>query len=83
VAHGGWLVATNNALYMSGGEYMQMLEGLSADGYLSIEDLIPVPPDFTGYAHTILSVPPADPAPFNHPTKIALLRVRRKDAPVS
>jgi hypothetical protein len=22
---------------------------------------------------------PADPAPFNHPTKIAVLRVRRKD----
>jgi 23S rRNA (cytosine1962-C5)-methyltransferase len=39
-----------------------------------------VPPDCTGYPATRVSAPPVDPAPFNHPTKIAILRVRRKDA---
>ncbi len=77
VADGGTLVTINNALYVSGGAYMQMLETLCADGYLSIETLIPVPQDFMSYAETSPALP-ADPAPFNHPTKIAVLRVRRK-----
>ena len=75
---GGWLVAINNALFVSGAEYMRMLQTLCADGYLSIEELIPVPEDFTGYPQTRVSAPPLSPEPFNHPTKIALLRVRRK-----
>jgi 23S rRNA (cytosine1962-C5)-methyltransferase len=78
IADGGWLVAINNALFLSGQEYIQTLENLCADGYLKLESLIPVPVDFTGYPHTIVGVPPADPAPFNHPTKIVLLSVRRK-----
>ena len=78
VADGGYLVAINNALFMSGAEYMRTLESLCADGYLSIEELIPVPTDFTGYPQTIVRTPPVDPAPFNHSTKIAVLRVRRK-----
>jgi 23S rRNA (cytosine1962-C5)-methyltransferase len=40
---GGWLVAVNNALYVSGREYMQVLEKLCADGYLKIMELIPAP----------------------------------------
>jgi hypothetical protein len=40
--------------------------------------LIPVPEDFTGYPHTCLGSPPVDPAPFNHATKIAVLKVWRK-----
>lgn len=78
VEDGGWLVAINNALFVSGAEYIQALEDLCADGYLSIERLIPVPQDFTGYPETVCGQPPADPAPFNHSTKIAVLRVRRK-----
>jgi 23S rRNA (cytosine1962-C5)-methyltransferase len=78
VADSGYLVAINNALFVSGAEYMRTLESLCADGYLSIEELIPVPPDFTGYPQTIVRTPPVDPAPFNHSTKIAVLRVRRK-----
>jgi 23S rRNA (cytosine1962-C5)-methyltransferase len=78
VADGGYLVAVNNALFVSGAEYMRTLESLCADGYLSIEELIPVPSDFTGYPQTIVRTPPVDPAPFNHSTKIAVLRVRRK-----
>jgi 23S rRNA (cytosine1962-C5)-methyltransferase len=80
VAHGGWLVAVNNALYLSGRDYLAMLEKLTADGYVEIEELLPIPPDITGYAHTIQTPPPVDPHPFNHPTKIAVLRLKRKDA---
>ncbi len=79
VANGGTLVTINNALYVSGAAYYQMLQALCADGYLSIETLIPVPQDFLSYADLSPALP-ADPAPFNHPTKIAVLRVRRKEA---
>jgi len=78
VKDGGWLVAINNALFVSGMDYMRTLETLCADGYLSIEALIPVPPDCTGYPQTTVTPPLVDPAPFNHSTKIAVLRVRRK-----
>jgi 23S rRNA (cytosine1962-C5)-methyltransferase len=78
VEDGGWLAAVNNALYLSGQEYLRSLEALCADGYLKIEALIPVPPDLTGYPETCHGVPPVNPSPFNHPTKIALLKVRRK-----
>jgi 23S rRNA (cytosine1962-C5)-methyltransferase len=76
VNDGGWLAAVNNALFLSGRAYMQTLESLCADGHLQVEALIPVPADFAGRTSTQASGLPADPAPFNHPTKIALLRVR-------
>ncbi|HEY3311863.1 MAG TPA: class I SAM-dependent methyltransferase [Anaerolineales bacterium] len=82
VNDGGWLVAINNALFVSGAGYLASLEALCADGYLSIEQFIPIPSDFTGYPQTIAGSPPADPSPFNHSTKIAILRVRRKSPPV-
>ena len=75
---GGWLVAINNGLYVSGANFMATLAGLCADGYLTIEELIAVPPDCTGYAETIKTQSLTDPGPFNHATKIAVLRVRRK-----
>ena len=75
---GGWLVSVNNALYVSGKEYLQTLEELSADGYLKIAELIAVPEDVTGYPETRLGSPITDPSPFNHSTKIAVLEVRRK-----
>jgi 23S rRNA (cytosine1962-C5)-methyltransferase len=73
---GGTLVAINNALYVSGLDYMRTLETLCADGYLRIRELIPVPADMVGY-HRV-SAPITDPAPFNHSTKIAILDVKRK-----
>jgi 23S rRNA (cytosine1962-C5)-methyltransferase len=79
VGQDGYLVAVNNALFLSGAEYLAALEKLCQDGYLSILALIPVPEDFTGYAQTRQDHPAVDPAPFNHPTKIAVLSVRRKD----
>ena len=75
---GGYLVAVNNALFLSGNDYIEALEALCTEGYLQIEELIPVPDDFTGYTQTRLRSLPVDPAPFNHATKIAVLKVRRK-----
>ena len=73
---GGYLVAINNALYVSGVEYMQTLESLCKDGYLKIREIIPVPEDFTGY--NPVGKPITDPGPFNHSTKIVVLDVKRK-----
>ncbi|NCP87949.1 MAG: SAM-dependent methyltransferase [Anaerolineae bacterium CG_4_9_14_3_um_filter_57_17] len=76
---GGWLAAINNGLFVSGAEYLELLESLCADGFLQIERLIPVPEDFTARDDSLPLPYPADPAPFNHPTKIALLRVLHKN----
>lgn len=78
INHDGYLVTINNALFVSGRAYLESLESLCADGYLKIEELIAVPEDFTGYPQTLLTQPVTDPAPFNHSTKIAVLKVRRK-----
>jgi 23S rRNA (cytosine1962-C5)-methyltransferase len=78
IKDGGRLVAINNALFLSGQEFMQSLEALCRDGYLEIVQIFPVPEDITGFAETIVSKPPVSPAPFNHPTKIVMMRVKRK-----
>lgn len=80
IAHNGLLVAVNNALFVSGEDYLASLKDLCRGGYLQLEEMIPVPLDVTGYPETIHKPNyPADPAPFNHPTKIAVIRVTRKD----
>jgi 23S rRNA (cytosine1962-C5)-methyltransferase len=78
VKHDGWLITINNALFLSGADYIQSLESLCQDGYLFIEEIIPIPEDITGFPETIMHQPPADPTPFNHPTKIVILKVKRK-----
>jgi 23S rRNA (cytosine1962-C5)-methyltransferase len=78
IAHNGYLITINNALFLKGTDYMQTLEGLCADGYMQIEEMIPVPEDITGFPATRRSSQPTDPAPFNHSTKICILRVTRK-----
>jgi 23S rRNA (cytosine1962-C5)-methyltransferase len=75
---GGSLIAINNALYVSGRQYIQTLEVLCKDGYLKIKELIPVPQDFLGFQK--VKPPITDPTPFNHSTKIAVLEVKRKSA---
>ena len=75
---GGYLVAINNALFYSGAEYLAEIEALCADGYLAIAELIPVPEDFIGNAQLQSVSPIVDPAPFNHSTKMVVLKVRRK-----
>lgn len=72
----GILIAINNAIFLSGNEYMQTLEELCKDDYLSIRELIPVPQAFIGLGD--LDKPITDPGPFNHSTKIAILDVKRK-----
>ena len=75
---GGYLVAINNALFYSGAEYLKEINALCEDGYLTIAEMIPVPADFIGNAIPPIASAIADPAPFNHATKIVLLHVRRK-----
>jgi 23S rRNA (cytosine1962-C5)-methyltransferase len=78
VADGGRLVAVNNALFLSGADYWRSLEEIAADGYVEIEETVPVPEDCCGFPETRLRSLPVDPAPFNHATKIAVLRIRRR-----
>lgn len=79
IGDGGRLVAVNNAVFVSGRAYLETLERLSAGGYLEVEEILPAPPDFTGFNQRPLTPLPADPQPFNYSTKIAVLRIRRKD----
>jgi 23S rRNA (cytosine1962-C5)-methyltransferase len=79
IGDGGTLVVINNALFLSGQEQMKSLETACSDGYLTLETLVPVPEDTAGFAETRVGTLPVDPAPFNHSTKMAILRVRRKD----
>jgi 23S rRNA (cytosine1962-C5)-methyltransferase len=76
VAVGGHLVAINNAVFVSGADYMRTLQELCASGDMQIEELIPVPVDFVGILPAAASGPITDPSPFNHSTKIAVLRRR-------
>ena len=78
VASGGALVVVNNALYLSGADFLRELEEVCAGGWLSIDALIGVPSDVTGTAATRVATPPVDPAPFAHSTKIAVLGVRHR-----
>ena len=80
VRDNGRIMAINNALFVSGEAYTAALQALCADGYLTLEGHIPVPEDCTGYLHTRHTPPITDPAPFNHSTKIAILRVRKRVA---
>jgi 23S rRNA (cytosine1962-C5)-methyltransferase len=79
VGHGGQLVVINNSLFLSGTDFMKKLQALCKSEYLSLGPIIPIPEDITGYPNTIVDTPPVNPAPFNHPTKIAVLNVTRKD----
>lgn len=79
VAHRGWMVAINNGVFVPGAEFEKTLGALCASGYATIEQRVAVPEDFTGYPDTRAPALDVDPAPYNHSTKIAVLRVTRKD----
>ncbi len=79
VGHGGALVAINNGVFVSGQDFQKSLDAICASGHLSVESRLDVPEDFTGYPDTRAGGLGVDPAPFNHSTKIAVLRVTRKD----
>jgi 23S rRNA (cytosine1962-C5)-methyltransferase len=73
VAHEGQLVCVNNGLFVPGVTYSEQLKELEADGYVTFQERIDVDDD------CLVTGPPADPTPFNSPTKIAVLHVTRKD----
>ena len=79
IAHQGYLVVVNNALYVSGTAFLETLEALCKDGYMTIKEIIPVPQEVIGFDETIVSNLPVSPAPFNYSTKIVILQVQRKD----
>ena len=74
VADGGEIIMVNNALYLSGIDFLAAADELCDGKYLTRKEIIPVPHEFCGYAPAV-----ADPAPFNHPTKIIVFKVRRKN----
>lgn len=78
VTNGGHIVAINNALFLSGQDYMNALQSLCVGDYVEIESLIPVAEDFTGYPETRVENMIKDPTPFNHSTKIAILKINHK-----
>jgi 23S rRNA (cytosine1962-C5)-methyltransferase len=80
IKDGGCLVSINNALFLPGQDYIQSLQALCVDGYMEIEKIIPIPVDITGFPETVVAPAPVNPEPFNHSTKIVVLRIRRKDA---
>lgn len=79
VGHEGWLVLINNALYVSGRDLIAQIHALCEGPYLKFQETVPVPEDVCGFKQTIVNAPPTDPSPFNHPTKICILIVFRKD----
>ncbi|MDP2272649.1 MAG: class I SAM-dependent methyltransferase [Archangium sp.] len=79
VAHGGFLVAINNGVFVSGADFMKAMDAVCTGGYLAFGERIDVPEEFVGYPGTKQGALPVDPAPFNHSTKMAVLNVTRKD----
>jgi len=69
------LVTINNALFVSGQDHQDDLKKLCESGYLNIEQTIDIPEDCIGNPNGKL---PADPSPYNHATKITILRVKKK-----
>lgn len=78
VAHEGTLLVINNALYLSGADFLNELRSGFPSEYVQIGAPIPVPDSFIGGSLDNAHLP-ANPAPFNHPTKIIPLTIRRKD----
>ena len=73
VADGGEIIMVNNALYLSGAEFIAAADELCDGKYLLRAEMISIPEEFCGDLSAV-----ADPAPFNHPTKIIRFKVRRK-----
>ena len=73
VSDGGTIIMVNNALYLSGADYLAAADALCDGKYLFRESFIDIPDDFCGNNAMV-----SDPAPFNHPTKIIVFKVRRK-----
>ena len=79
VADGGRLVALNNGVFVSGAAFEATLAEVCAGGYAEVEERLEVPESYTGTAATREGAPAVDPAPYRHATKMAVLRLKRKD----
>lgn len=79
VAHEGQVVAINNGVFVSGAEFEATLTEVCRDGYATVEERLDAPKDFIGHLEGVAPALPADPAPYRHSTKMAVLRLRRKD----
>jgi 23S rRNA (cytosine1962-C5)-methyltransferase len=77
VRNGGELVVVVNSLFCSGVDLLAQLEGATSDGYATIGSRIDVPRSCKA---PLVRALPSDPAPFEHPTKIVVLDVRKKAA---
>jgi 23S rRNA (cytosine1962-C5)-methyltransferase len=78
VRNGGQIIAINNALFVSGADYLHALESVCTDGWVTLSGFVSVDVDFTGTPATRHGTPVTDPAPFNHTTKIAILTIHHK-----
>lgn len=78
VADGGRLVIVNNAVFLSGADFLAELEALCVGGWLEIERTIDVSEDVAGTPATRRPSPGVDPSPFLHSTKIAVLAVHHR-----
>lgn len=80
-AHGGAIVLVNNALFLSGAQWMDAIQTRCAKGYLSVRETLDVDEWSRGRVvdGALPNAWPSDPKPFVHPTKIVVLDVRRKD----
>lgn len=79
LAHEGYFILINNALYLHGETLYAQIQKMCESGYMEIVEIIDIPQDITGYSHTSITPIPISPKPYNHPTKITITRVRRKD----
>jgi 23S rRNA (cytosine1962-C5)-methyltransferase len=77
VADNGILIVVNNSLYLTGRALLDAVAAMNSDDLLKVEELIGVPEDFCFGSSDFMPYP-ADPAPFKHPTKIAVLRIRKR-----
>ncbi len=74
VKDGGQLIVVNNALELSGKAFIEALDTICDGTWLSRGQTIDIPEDFVGGGNWSVS-----PAPFNHPTKIQILNIRKRE----
>ena len=73
VRDGGKIIMVNNALYLSGKDFIAAADALCDGKYLVRSGKIDIPEEFCNAAKQV-----ADPAPFNHSTKIIIFNVAKK-----
>jgi 23S rRNA (cytosine1962-C5)-methyltransferase len=73
----GYLITINNGLFQTGKDHHDRLTAMCSE-YLSIQEIIDIPADCIGNSENLAETLPADPSPYNHATKITILRIKRK-----